>query len=199
MCTPVLTVNANYLLRSWYLDSYRGDIPDTHPCQTRRACNCVQLGLGKSKRLWPLVHASKLIEYIQNFLLAFFTPFIVSAINFSYGFVFAGCNLLGAIVVWAFLYESAGLSLENVDIMYKSPMVKPWTSSRWAPPGYASRAAAVEEKRERTAKSSGGMASGHGAHTSYRKDGKNVRPWLSLPNTPRKLKSQSSSGRSFSL
>ena len=90
----------------------------------------------------------ELIYYVQNFLLAFFTPFIVSSINFSYGFVFAGCNLLGAIVVWAFLYESAGLSLENVDIMYKNPTVKPWTSSRWAPPGYASRAAAVEEKRE---------------------------------------------------
>ena len=48
------------------------------------------------------------------------------------------------------MYESAGLSLENVDIMYKSPTVKPWTSSRWAPPGYASRTAAVEEKREST-------------------------------------------------
>lgn len=57
--------------------------------------------------------------------------------------------MFGAIVVWAFLYESAGLSLENVDIMYKDPAVKPWTSSRWAPPGYASRADAVEERRER--------------------------------------------------
>ena len=27
---------------------------------------------------------------LWNFLLAFFTPFIVSAINFKYGFVFAG-------------------------------------------------------------------------------------------------------------
>lgn len=54
---------------------------------------------------------------LKNFLLAFFTPFIVSAIDFRYGFVFAACNLLGAVVVWFFLYESAGLSLENVDIV----------------------------------------------------------------------------------
>ena len=51
----------------------------------------------------------------QNFLLAFFTPFIVSSIQYRYGFIFAACNLLGACVVYLFLYESAGLSLESVD------------------------------------------------------------------------------------
>jgi SP family sugar:H+ symporter-like MFS transporter len=40
-------------------------------------------GIHSSNRLW-------------NFLLAFFTPFIVSAIDFRYGFVFAGelCNFI---------------------------------------------------------------------------------------------------------
>ncbi|KAG5650331.1 hypothetical protein H0H81_012603 [Sphagnurus paluster] len=78
-------------------------------------------------------------NWFWNFLLAFFTPFIVSAIEFRYGFVFAACNLAGAIFVYFFLYESSDLSLESVDQMYNDPSCKPWTSRHWAPPGYASR------------------------------------------------------------
>jgi SP family sugar:H+ symporter-like MFS transporter len=78
-------------------------------------------------------------NWLWNFLLAFFTPFIVSAIHFSYGFIFAGCNLLGAVVVYFFLYESSGLSLEAVDMMYQDPACKPWNSSGWAPEGYSNR------------------------------------------------------------
>ncbi|KAL5534954.1 hypothetical protein ACEPAF_3045 [Sanghuangporus sanghuang] len=69
-----------------------------------------------------------------NFLLAFFTPMIVSALNFRYGFIFAVCNLTGAIVVYFFVYESAGMSLENVDLMYRDARTTPWTSRRWVPP-----------------------------------------------------------------
>jgi len=78
-------------------------------------------------------------NWLFNFLLAFFTPFIDGAIGYSYGFVFAGCNLAGAIIVFFFLYESSGISLEAVDIMYNDPSCKPWTSRKWCPPGYASR------------------------------------------------------------
>jgi len=46
---------------------------------------------------------------------------------------------LGAVIVWFFLYESRSLSLENVDRMYGEPNVKPWTSSKWTPPGYITR------------------------------------------------------------
>ena len=68
-----------------------------------------------------------------NFLLAFFTPFISRAIDYRYGYVFAGassclgpateadvetaCNLTGAVVVYLFLYESSDISLENVDMV----------------------------------------------------------------------------------
>lgn len=79
-------------------------------------------------------------NWLFNFLLAFFTPFITRKINYSYGFVFAGCNLAGAIIVYFFLYESSGITLEAVDQMYNDPNVKPWTSSKWVPPGYESRA-----------------------------------------------------------
>ncbi|EJC99120.1 general substrate transporter [Fomitiporia mediterranea MF3/22] len=85
-------------------------------------------------------------NWLWNFLLAFFTPFIVSAIDFRYGFIFASCNLLGAIVVYFFLYESSGMSLENVDLMYRDASAKPWNSRSWAPPGYASRADVEAEK-----------------------------------------------------
>ncbi|KAK1231921.1 hypothetical protein PQX77_004940 [Marasmius sp. AFHP31] len=70
-------------------------------------------------------------NWFWNFMLAFFTPFIVKAIGFAYGFVFAGCNLFGAIVVWLFLYESSDLTLEAVDEMYNDPSCKPWSSRRW--------------------------------------------------------------------
>ncbi|RDB21794.1 High-affinity glucose transporter ght2 [Hypsizygus marmoreus] len=78
-------------------------------------------------------------NWLWNFLLAFFTPFIVSAIEFRYGFVFAACNLAGAIFVYFFLYESSNLTLEAVDQMYNDPSCKPWTSGTWVPPGYESR------------------------------------------------------------
>ncbi|KAH6899518.1 general substrate transporter [Coprinopsis sp. MPI-PUGE-AT-0042] len=73
-------------------------------------------------------------NWIWNFLLAFFTPFITSAIGFSYGFIFAGCNLVGAVVVYFFLYESSGHSLEDVDNMYNDPTCKAWKSRHWRSP-----------------------------------------------------------------
>ncbi|KAL5495866.1 hypothetical protein ACEPAI_1330 [Sanghuangporus weigelae] len=72
-------------------------------------------------------------NWLFNFLLAFFTPMIVSALDFRYGFIFAACNFTGAIVVYFFVYESAGMSLENVDLMYRDARTTPWTSRRWVP------------------------------------------------------------------
>ncbi|KAH8105333.1 general substrate transporter [Cristinia sonorae] len=86
-------------------------------------------------------------NWFWNFLLAFFTPFIIKAISFQYGFVFATCNLVGAVIVYFFLYESSDLSLEDVDAMYNDPRCKPWTSSRWAPEGFATRGDVAEAKK----------------------------------------------------
>ncbi|KAH7105773.1 general substrate transporter [Auriculariales sp. MPI-PUGE-AT-0066] len=71
-------------------------------------------------------------NWIWNFLIAFFTPFIISDISFAYGYIFAGCNFAAALLVAFFLYESRGLSLEAVDRMYNDPNIKPWTSRRLA-------------------------------------------------------------------
>jgi SP family sugar:H+ symporter-like MFS transporter len=51
-------------------------------------------------------------------MLGFFTPFITGAIDYRYGYVFAGCNLAAAITVFFFLVESSGRTLEEVDHMY---------------------------------------------------------------------------------
>jgi SP family sugar:H+ symporter-like MFS transporter len=68
-----------------------------------------------------------------NFLIAFFTPFIIKAIDFRYGYVFASCNLLAAVVVYFFVVEGQGRTLEAIDTMYLQH-VSPRRSSKWIPP-----------------------------------------------------------------
>jgi SP family sugar:H+ symporter-like MFS transporter len=67
-------------------------------------------------------------------MLAFFTPFITAAIDYRYGYVFAACNLVAALLVWFFLMESAGRTLEEVDTMYLAgvPVTEShkWTSEQ---------------------------------------------------------------------
>jgi SP family sugar:H+ symporter-like MFS transporter len=65
-----------------------------------------------------------------NFLLAFFSPFITGAIDYRYGYVFAGCNLLAGAIVYFFLIESAGRTIEEIDTMYLIH-VPPLKSSKW--------------------------------------------------------------------
>ena len=72
-------------------------------------------------------------NWFWNFLLAFFTPFIVGDIDFLYGYVFAGCNLVAIPLVYFFVMEGQGRTLEEIDTMYILG-VKPWKSSSWIPP-----------------------------------------------------------------
>ena len=57
-------------------------------------------------------------NWFWNFMLAFFTPFITGDIQYAYGYVFAGCNLAASALVYFFLIESSGRTLEEVDAMY---------------------------------------------------------------------------------
>jgi sugar porter (SP) family MFS transporter len=73
-------------------------------------------------------------NWFWNFLLAFFTPFITGDIDFLYGYVFAGCNVLGLLLIYFFVIEGQGRTLEEIDTMYLLG-VKPWDSQKWiAPP-----------------------------------------------------------------
>lgn len=69
-------------------------------------------------------------NWLWNFLLAFFTPFIVSAIDFRFGYVFAGCLFLAAGLVYFAVIEGQGRTLEEIDTMYLM-RVKPWKSSKF--------------------------------------------------------------------
>ncbi|GLB08509.1 hexose transporter hxt1 [Aspergillus tubingensis] len=72
-------------------------------------------------------------NWLWNFLLAFFTPFITSAIDFRLGYVFAGCLFLAAGLVYVAVIEGRGRTLEEIDTMYVMK-VPPWKSSRYVFP-----------------------------------------------------------------
>lgn len=72
-------------------------------------------------------------NWLWNFLIAFFSPFITGAIDFRYGYVFAACNVLGGLIVYFFLVEGQGRTLEEIDTMYLE-RVPPRKSAKWIPP-----------------------------------------------------------------
>ena len=72
-------------------------------------------------------------NWFWNFMLAFFTPFIVGDIDFRYGYVFAACNAVGGLVVFFTVIEGKGRTLEEVNEMYVLK-VTPWKSSQWVVP-----------------------------------------------------------------
>ncbi|CAR23168.1 sugar porter family MFS transporter [Lachancea thermotolerans CBS 6340] len=71
-------------------------------------------------------------NWIWGFLIAFFTPFITSAINFYYGYVFMGCMVFAIFYVFFFIPETKGLTLEEVNDMYAEGVL-PWKSASWVP------------------------------------------------------------------
>ncbi|KAL5001415.1 general substrate transporter [Aspergillus recurvatus] len=76
-------------------------------------------------------------NWLWNFLIGhkkrFFTPFITGDIDFAYGYVFAGCLFAAVLIVYFFVLEGKGKTLEEMDMMYVM-RVPPWKSSKWVPP-----------------------------------------------------------------
>ncbi|OJD17477.1 hypothetical protein AJ78_02450 [Emergomyces pasteurianus Ep9510] len=72
-------------------------------------------------------------NWLWNFLIAFFTPFITGVIDFRYGYVFAGCLFLGAAAVYFGVIEGKGRTLEELDTMYIL-RVPPWKSANYVLP-----------------------------------------------------------------
>ncbi|KAI0652719.1 general substrate transporter [Trametes meyenii] len=71
-------------------------------------------------------------NWLWNFLLSFFAPRIAEKIGPLILLIFFGMLTFGYVYVWLFIPETKGLSLEEVDEMYRSG-VKPWNSSGWRP------------------------------------------------------------------
>lgn len=107
--------------------------------------------------MYPGRYRSQAISYCSasnwfwNFYLAFFTPLINAEISFAYGYVFAGCNLAAAIIVYFFLIESNGKSLEQIDTMYLLH-VPPRHSANWEAPEGEDLITAERVMRERQGK-----------------------------------------------
>jgi MFS transporter, SP family, sugar:H+ symporter len=72
-------------------------------------------------------------NWTWNFLIAFFTPFITKAIDFRYGYVFAACNFVAGLIVYFFVMEGQGRTLEELDTMYIE-RVSPLQSAKWIAP-----------------------------------------------------------------
>lgn len=72
-------------------------------------------------------------NWLWNFLISFFTTFITKEIDFAYGYVFAGCLFFATLIVYFFVIEGKGRTLEELDWMYVNKVV-PWKSSKYEIP-----------------------------------------------------------------
>ncbi|ODM24329.1 hypothetical protein SI65_01963 [Aspergillus cristatus] len=72
-------------------------------------------------------------NWLWNFLIGFFTPFITHEIDFAYGYVFAGCLFFGIFVVYFCVIEGRGRTLEELDWMYVNH-IAPWKSESYEIP-----------------------------------------------------------------
>ncbi|KAJ5951597.1 Major facilitator superfamily domain general substrate transporter [Penicillium vulpinum] len=77
--------------------------------------------------------AATATNWLWNFLISFFTTFITDEIDFAYGYVFAGCLFVGIGVVYFFVIEGKGRTLEELDWMYVNKVV-PWKSTSFEIP-----------------------------------------------------------------
>ncbi|KIY65663.1 general substrate transporter [Cylindrobasidium torrendii FP15055 ss-10] len=71
-------------------------------------------------------------NWLWNFLLSFFAPRISEKIDSLIMLIFSGMLAFGWCYVYLFIPETRGLSLEEVDEMYRAG-VKPWHSVGWEP------------------------------------------------------------------
>ncbi|EAU83517.1 sugar transporter [Coprinopsis cinerea okayama7 len=71
-------------------------------------------------------------NWFWNFLLSFFAPRIAEKIGPLILLIFCGMLIFGYVYVYLFIPETKGLTLEEVDELYRSN-VKPWNSVNWKP------------------------------------------------------------------
>lgn len=59
------------------------------------------------------------MNWIWNFLISLFTPFITDAIDFKFGYVFGGCLFVAIFIVYFFVPETKGLTNSQIDDIYR--------------------------------------------------------------------------------
>ncbi|KAI1770560.1 general substrate transporter [Hypoxylon cercidicola] len=78
----------------------------------------------------PCMALATASNWFWNFMISFFTRFITDAIDYFYGFVFAGCCGALVVIVYFFVIETKDRSLEEIDTMYLLH-VNPIKSAHW--------------------------------------------------------------------
>ncbi|TFK25914.1 sugar transporter [Coprinopsis marcescibilis] len=71
-------------------------------------------------------------NWFWNFLLSFFAPRIAEKIGPLILMIFFGMLLFGYVYVFLFIPETKGLTLEEVDELYRAG-IRPWRSASWKP------------------------------------------------------------------
>lgn len=78
------------------------------------------------------VSVGGMTSFAFNTMIGQITPIAVSSIGWKYYVVFIVCNLTNGIFFWAFLPETKGLHLEDMDeLFFTSPTFIPGSS--WEP------------------------------------------------------------------
>ena len=78
------------------------------------------------------VSLGAMASFASNTMIGQVTPIAISAIGWRYYVVFIVCNLTNALFFWAFLPETKGLNLEDMDELFQQhPVFVP--GSKWLP------------------------------------------------------------------
>ncbi|RMY42093.1 hypothetical protein D0866_00148 [Hortaea werneckii] len=78
------------------------------------------------------VSLGAMASFASNTMIGQVTPIAISAIGWKYYIVFIVCNLTNALFFWAFLPETKGLNLEDMDELFQQhPVFVP--GSKWIP------------------------------------------------------------------
>ncbi|KAK1773811.1 hypothetical protein QBC45DRAFT_397693 [Copromyces sp. CBS 386.78] len=140
-----------------------------------------------TSELYPLKHRSQMLSlstatnWAFNWAIAYSTPYLV---NYGPGyanlqskifFIWGVSCLICILFVYFFIYETKGLSLEEVDEMYQSDGLKAKDSSKWRPSVHFRGIPLTEVTyNKNTDGSPAGSENSPAAETTERADGENV-------------------------
>ncbi|KAK6455912.1 glucose transporter/sensor [Scheffersomyces xylosifermentans] len=99
-------------------------------------------------------------NWLWNWGIAYATPYMVNSgpgnanLGSKVFFIWGGCNVIGGLFVWALVYETKGLTLEQVDELYEK-VPQAWHSSKFIPAENAFRQPSRAESLASSSKAEG--------------------------------------------